>query len=70
MAQVRVYYDRLGNTLTVWFGDGEEEYDAKETGEEIVLMKDRQGRVIGLEKLNFLPDEPEPVRIALETVAA
>jgi uncharacterized protein YuzE len=70
MAQVKVFYDRLGNTLTVWFGNAEDEYEAEETGDEIVLMKDKQGKVIGFEKLNYLVPEPEPVRVAFETVAA
>ena len=49
MAQVKVYYDREGHTLTVWFGDPEDEYIVEETGEEIVLMKDCAGKVIGFE---------------------
>jgi uncharacterized protein YuzE len=53
MAQIKVYYDREGNTLTVWFGNPADEYIAEESGEEIVLMKDRDGKVIGFEKLNF-----------------
>lgn len=53
MARVKVYYDRQGNTLTVWFGDPQEEYICEETGEEVILMKDKAGRVIGFEKLNF-----------------
>lgn len=39
MAQVKVYYDKEGNTLTVWFSDPEEEYVCEETGEEVVLVK-------------------------------
>ena len=70
MAQVSVYYDRTGNTLTVWFGKPADEYEAEETGDEIILMKDNQGKVIGFEKLNFLVAEPEPERVAFETVAA
>ncbi len=69
MADVKVYYDRTGTTLTVWFGKPADEYEAEETGDEIILMKDRQGKVIGLEKLNFLVTEPEPLRIAFETVS-
>ncbi len=49
--EVKVCYDREGNTLTVWFGNPADEYVAEETGEEIVLMKDREGKVIGFEKL-------------------
>jgi len=70
MAQVKVYYDREGNTLTVWFGNPQDEYIAEETGEEIVLMKDKAGQVIGFEKLNFTPQNSSDVRIAFETVTA
>jgi hypothetical protein len=28
MAEVKVYYDKLGNTLTVWFGNPNEEDEA------------------------------------------
>ena len=41
MAQVKVYYDRIGNTLTVWFGNPEDEYEAEETDDEVVLMKNK-----------------------------
>ena len=54
MAEVKVYYDRAGNSLTVWFGNPQEEYNCEETGDEVVLMKDKAGQVIGFEKLNFL----------------
>ena len=70
MAQIKVYYDREGNTLTVWFGDPADEYVTEETGEEIVLMKDRDGKVIGFEKLNFTAHTADAVRVAFETVAA
>jgi len=70
MAQVKVYYDREGNTLTVWFGDPADVYVSEETGEEIVLMKDRDGKVIGFEKLNFTAQSADSVRVAFETVAA
>jgi uncharacterized protein YuzE len=69
MAQVKVYYDREGNTLTVWFGDPADEYVAEETGEEIVLMKDREGKVIGFEKLNFTRQSGDAIKVAFETVA-
>ena len=68
MAQVKVYYDREGNTLTVWFGNSADEYVTEETGEEIVLMKDRDGKVIGFEKLNFTAQSTDMVRVAFETV--
>jgi len=70
MAQVKVFYDEVGNTLTVWFGNPHDEYVAEETGEEIVLMKDKAGKVIGFEKLNFALATPKHLQIAFETVAA
>jgi hypothetical protein len=69
MEQVKVFYDRTGNTLTVWFGDPQDEYIAEETGAEVILMKDRNGRVIGFEKLNFTTAIPEQLRISCETVS-
>jgi uncharacterized protein YuzE len=52
--KVRVYYDRTGNTLTVWFDDPKKETACEEVGDDVVLMKDRRGRVIGFERLNYL----------------
>jgi hypothetical protein len=53
MAQVKVFYDEAGNTLTVWFGNPADEYVSEETGDEVILMKDTAGKVIGFEKLNL-----------------
>ena len=69
MAQVKLFYDHVGNTLTVWFGNPQDEYVCEETGDEVVLMKDKSGRVIGFEKLNFSLSKSEPLRVAFETVA-
>lgn len=69
MADVKVYYDQAGNTLTVWFGNPQDEHICEETGDETILMKDKSGRVIGLEKLNFLTGAPQPMRVAFEAVA-
>jgi len=52
-AAVKVYYDADGKTLTVWFDDPEKEFIAEETGEEVVIIKDRDNKVIGFERLNF-----------------
>ena len=66
MAEVKVFHDREGQTLTVWFTDPKQEFVAEETGDEVVLMKDRSGRVIGFEKLNFSVAESDSVSVALE----
>jgi len=70
MAQVKVFYDEVGNTLTVWFGNPQDEYVSEETGDEVILMKDKAGKVIGFEKLNFSIAKPKHLQVAFETVAA
>jgi uncharacterized protein YuzE len=70
MAEVKVFYDQTGNTLTVWFGNPQDEYVCEETGEEVILMKDKEGKVIGFEKLNFSVSAPQSLRVAFEAVTA
>jgi len=60
--KIRLYYDNQGNTLNVWFDDPGKEYISEETGEEVILNKDKQGRVIGFEKLNYLPFKSLPIK--------
>ena len=68
MAQVKVFYDQTGNTLTVWFGEPKSEYVCEETAEEVVLMKDKAGHVLGFEKLNFEVAEADHLNVAFETI--
>jgi hypothetical protein len=70
MAQVKVFYDETGNTLTVWFGNPQDEHVCEETGDEVILMKDKAGRVIGFEKLNFSATAGKRLQVAFETVGA
>jgi hypothetical protein len=57
MEKVIVHYDRTGNSLVVWFDDPQHEHVCQEIDDDVVLMKDRDGRVIGFERLNYLSDE-------------
>ena len=70
MAEVKVFYDREGQTLTVWFTERSREYVCEETGEEVVLMKDATGRVVGFEKLNFSIPNTDSLRVDLEAIPA
>jgi len=70
MAEVKVFYDKAGNTLTVWFADPNLEHISEETGDEVILMKDSAGRVIGFEKLNFTLHHPDLLRLSFETSPA
>ncbi|PIW63344.1 MAG: DUF2283 domain-containing protein [Candidatus Omnitrophica bacterium CG12_big_fil_rev_8_21_14_0_65_50_5] len=68
MAKVKVFHDKSGNTLTVWFGEPKKEYVCEETAEEVILMKDKHGHVLGFEKLNFQAAQQEQLSVAFETV--
>lgn len=71
MAKIKVFHDRIGNTLTVWFGDPHAEAVCEETGDEVVLMKDADGNVIGFEKLNYRANAvDEPVAFEFEEAVA
>ena len=54
MKPIKIFFDKVGNTLNVWFDDPEKEAVAEETSEEIVIVKDKKGKVIGFEVLNYL----------------
>lgn len=73
MEKIKVIYDRKGNTLNVWFDDPEKEYFCEETGEEVILVKDKEGKVIGFEKLNFLGREEkieDRIELPVEVILA
>ena len=68
MGKIKISYDKEGNTLNVWFDDPEKEYICEETGEEVILVKDKVGKIIGFEKLNYSPTpETEPKDFEVET---
>ncbi len=67
MDKIKVVHDAVGHTLTVWFDDPSKEHICEETAEEVVLMKDASGRVIGFELLHYRPAQPE-AGLAVETV--
>ncbi len=52
MDKVRVHYDAVGKTLSVWFDDPEREVVCEEADDDTILRKDDKGHVIGFEKLN------------------
>lgn len=51
MDKVLIYYHKETDTMDVWFGNPNDEYICEEAGEGVILKKDKDGRVIGVEKL-------------------
>jgi len=49
---ITVVFNKIGNTVDVWFDDPGKEVVCEEAGDGIILRKDREGNVIGFEKLN------------------
>ena len=71
MAQVKVYYDKTGNTLTVWLDNPADEHVCEEIGDQVILMKNKTGKVIGFEKLNFVQTAlDKEIPVAFETAMA
>lgn len=51
MSKIKIYYDKKGRTLSVWFDDPKKEAVSEEVGDGTILSKDKKGKVIGFEKL-------------------
>jgi uncharacterized protein YuzE len=67
MDKVRVYYDAVGRTLSIWIDDPATEDVCEEADDDTILLKDASGRIIGFEKLNV--DLAAGVRVpALELI--
>lgn len=68
MAHIRVIHDPVGETLTVYFSDPRADQVCEETGEGIVLIKDRKsGEVIGFERLYYRAGSG-PQTVTVETL--
>ena len=67
MDKIKVVHDAEGQTLTVWLDDPKKEAVCEETAEEVILMKDASGRVIGFEVLHYRPADAT-LGLAVETV--
>lgn len=57
--EILVLFDRVGNTLDVWFGEPREAV-CEEIEEEFLIKKDiKTGEIVGFEKFNLLPLKEE-----------
>jgi len=69
MEKVAIYYSKESDTMDIWFGSPDDEYISEEVGEGLILKKDRQGKIIGVEKLYVVKTlgiaQPLPVEIVV-----
>jgi len=57
--EIRVIFDKVGNTLDVWFGEPREAV-CEEIEEEFLIKKDiKTGEVVGFEKFNVVSAKDE-----------
>ncbi len=57
MERIKVIHDTVGHTLTIWLGDPKQEYISTLTDDEVVVMKDNEGRILGFEVLHYQPED-------------
>jgi hypothetical protein len=68
MAHITVIHDPVGETLTVYWEDPEQEEICEEVGQGIILIKNRHGEVIGFERLYFKPKKAsQELGVVLQT---
>ena len=67
MEKIKVIHDTVGHTLTVWMGDPKKENMCEETNDEVVLMKDISGNVIGFELLHYDQASTSESGLSVET---
>jgi uncharacterized protein YuzE len=58
MATIKVIHDKKGETLTVYFEQPSSNQISEEAGDGLILIKNKSnGKIIGIEKLYFKPED-------------
>jgi len=71
MDKVIIHYHKQTDTMDIWFGNPTDEYLCEEVGEGVILKKDKNGKVIGIEKLyvtetlSLSIEQPLPVEVVM-----
>lgn len=68
MEAIKIYYDEQGKTLTVWFDNPQKEFLTEEISEEVALIKDQEGHIIGVERLNYSLEKADSSKIEFISV--
>ena len=67
MSKIKIYYDKKGHTISLWFDDPKKEVISEEVGDGTIISKDKSGRVIGFEKLYVeLPEHRGKISLPIE----
>ena len=69
MEKVIIYYSKESDTMDIWFDNPEKEYISEEAGEGLILKKNKNGKIIGIEKLYVVKtlgiQQPLPVELVV-----
>ncbi len=69
MSKIKMFYDKKGQTLSVWFDDPKKEVVSEEIGDGTIVSKDKEGKVIGFEKLYVkLPQRRVPLPVEFSVI--
>lgn len=67
MEKIMVIYDKVGNTLDVWFGKPKKAI-CEEIGHGFIIKKDKKGNILGFEKLNYVKTREKLENLPVEVV--
>lgn len=65
MAKINLIHDHIGKTLTIHIGDPKTEYTSELTDDEILIMKDKDKKIIGIEILHFNSEPDDHVSMQI-----
>jgi uncharacterized protein YuzE len=66
MTKTKLVFNKEGNTLDIWFENPKKEAMNEETADEMILKKDKKGKIIGIEILNFIKSKKVPRELPVQ----
>ncbi len=67
--RLRIYYFKETDSLDIWFDEPEKEELSEEIDDIVLLKKDKEGTVIGLELISIASLRNKPVEIPVSDIA-
>lgn len=68
MTEISIHHDLGTKTLTIWFGNPDDEVICEETECDLVVMKDANGQALGIEVIVFEPETDLPLTVTFDQV--
>ena len=67
--RLRIYYFKETDSLDIWFDEPEKEEISEEIDDIVLLKKDKEGTVIGLELISIASLRNNPIEIPVSKIA-